>query len=278
VDGQTSRIAALFDRVADTYDGAGVPWFQPIARALVGEVGPRPGQRALDLGCGRGAALFALADAVGPDGKVTGVDVSRLMADAARADADARGLSNVDIRVMDAGRPDLPGGAFDVAVASMMLFFLPDPVAALRSWRDLLAPGGRLGVSTQGSRDPGWRLLDEVFLPFLPPVMIQARHGSIARRLATAQGVHGLLTEAGYGSIRTSIVDMEAVLDGVDHWRAWTRSHAARSMWDAVPEAELPRLLATAHEHLEGLRGTDGKIRLGQRILLTVAEPAAGHA
>jgi len=64
------------------------------------------------------------------------------------------------------------------------------------------------------------------------------------------------------------------VLDGVDQWRAWSRSHAARSMWDAVPDAELPRLLATAHEHLEGLRGTDGKIRLGERILLTVAEPA----
>jgi hypothetical protein len=46
-------------------------------------------------------------------------------------------------------------------------------------------------------------------------------------------------------------------------------------MWDSVPEAELPGLLATAHGHLEGLRGTDGKIRLGQRILLTVAEPAA---
>jgi ubiquinone/menaquinone biosynthesis C-methylase UbiE len=274
MDRRTSGIAALFDRVADAYDGAGVPWFRPIAGRLVAEVGPRPGQRALDLGCGRGAALFALAEAVGPDGRVTGVDVSRAMADAARAGAAARGLTNVDIRLMDAGRPDLPGGAFDVAIASMMLFFLPDPVAALRSWRDLLAPGGRLGISTQGSRDPGWRLLDEIFLPYLPPVMVQARHGSIARRLATVEGVHGLLTEAGYGSIRTSTVDMEAVLDGVDHWREWTRSHAGRAMWDSVPEAELPRLLATAHEHLEGLRGDDGKIRLGQRILLTVAEPA----
>jgi ubiquinone/menaquinone biosynthesis C-methylase UbiE len=273
MDGRTTGIAALFDRVADSYDGAGVPWFQPIARRLVHEVGPRPGQRALDLGCGRGAALFALAEAVGPDGRVTGIDVSRAMVDAARADAVARGLTNVDIRVLDAGRPDLPGGAFDVATASMMLFFLPDPVAALRSWRELFAPGGRLGISTQGARDPGWRLLDEVFLPFLPPAMLQARTGSIARRLATAEGMRDLLTEAGYGAIRTSTVDMELVLDGVDQWRAWTRSHAARLMWDSVPEVEVPGVLATVHEHLEGLRGADGKIRLGERILLTVAEP-----
>jgi ubiquinone/menaquinone biosynthesis C-methylase UbiE len=51
-------VAALFDRVADTYDTVGVEWFGPIGRGLVAELGPTAGERALDIGCGRGAVLF----------------------------------------------------------------------------------------------------------------------------------------------------------------------------------------------------------------------------
>jgi ubiquinone/menaquinone biosynthesis C-methylase UbiE len=273
MDARTSAVAGLFDRVSGTYDGSGVPWFTPIARHLVDTVGPLPGQRALDIGCGRGAALFPLADAVGPTGAVTGIDVAPGMVEATRAEVAARDLSFVDVQLMDAGRPALPDSSFDVAVASMVVFFLPDPVAALRSWRGLLAPGGRLGISTQGARDPGWRALDEMFLPHLPPVMLQARTGAIARRLATVDGIRHTLTEAGYAAVHTSTVDLAAVFDDADHWVAWSRSHGARAMWDAVPDAELPGILAAARRHLNELRDTDGRIRLGQKILLTVAEP-----
>jgi ubiquinone/menaquinone biosynthesis C-methylase UbiE len=274
VDARTSGIAKLFDRVSTAYDGSGVPWFTPIARRLVEEVGPRSGQRALDIGCGRGAALFALAEAVGPDGAVTGIDLAPGMVEAVRADAAARGLSNVDIRLMDAGRPELPGG-FDVVVASMVVFFLPEPVAALRAWRGLLVPGGRLGITTQGPRDPGWRALDEIFEPFLPPVIREARTGPAARRFVTDEAVRETLAEAGYRSIRTSTVDFEAVFDGPGQWREWSRSHGGRVMWESVPHAELTGLLAAAGRHLEGLRGLDGRIHLGQRIRVTIGENTA---
>jgi ubiquinone/menaquinone biosynthesis C-methylase UbiE len=225
---RSAFVARLFDRVAGAYDGAGVPWFTPIARRLVQEVGPRPGQRALDIGCGRGAALFALAEAVGPDGRVTGVDVAPGMVEAVRADAAERGLSTVDAYVMDADRLDADRlGNFDIVVGSMMVFFLPDPVAALRSWRDLLIPGGRLGISTMGPRD----------------------------------------------AVRTSTVDMQAVFDGAEHGHEWSRSHAGRAMWASVPGTELPGIMDAVSRHLDGLRGADGRIRLGQPILFTVAEP-----
>jgi ubiquinone/menaquinone biosynthesis C-methylase UbiE len=65
---RSARVAAVFDRVADTYDAVGIPWFTPIAERLVAELVPAPGERALDIGTGRGAALWALAEAVGATG------------------------------------------------------------------------------------------------------------------------------------------------------------------------------------------------------------------
>jgi ubiquinone/menaquinone biosynthesis C-methylase UbiE len=276
---RVSAVAALFDRVATNYDSTGVAWFTPIARALVAAVDPKPGQRALDIGCGRGAALFALADAVGPHGRVTGIDLAPGMVREVRAEAAARGLTTVDIQLMDASRIDiapLGAGTRDVVVASMVAFFMPDPVAALRSWRDLLAPGGRLAISSMGRRDAGWQVLEELFLPHLPPAMREGRLSPVARRFATADGVGDVLTDAGYRSVRVSTVDIEAVFDGPEQWRAWSRSHAGRGMWDSLPATELPAVVAAAERHLEGLRGADGRIRLGQQILLAVAEPAIG--
>ena len=59
-------VAALFDQLAPGYDRGGVPWFGPIGARLVELTAPRPGDRALDVGAGRGAATFPLVEAVGP--------------------------------------------------------------------------------------------------------------------------------------------------------------------------------------------------------------------
>ena len=70
MDAQRETLRSLFDAVADSYDQVGVDFFQPIAAGLVAELNPQPGERALDLGCGRGAALLPIAHAVGPTGSV----------------------------------------------------------------------------------------------------------------------------------------------------------------------------------------------------------------
>ncbi len=79
----------------------------------------------------------------------------------------ARAGMRVDIRIGDARAPDLDAGTFDLVASSLVLFFLPDPLAALRAWRSLLVPGSRVGVSTFGEYTPAWRAIDEVFAPYL---------------------------------------------------------------------------------------------------------------
>ena len=83
-------VAALFDQLAHGYDRGGVPWFGPIDARLVELTAPRPGDRALEVGAGRGAATFPLVDAVGPTGHVTAVDLSPAMARHLRSEAELR--------------------------------------------------------------------------------------------------------------------------------------------------------------------------------------------
>src|SRR5215472_14842824 len=92
-------IAEGFDLVADTYGTVDGAFFQASAARLVEHAGLHPGDRVLDLGCGRGAVLFAAATAVGPDGYVAGLDLSPGMAHATATDIAARGLRNVTARV-----------------------------------------------------------------------------------------------------------------------------------------------------------------------------------
>jgi ubiquinone/menaquinone biosynthesis C-methylase UbiE len=255
-------VAQLFSKVSATYDSVGVPWFTPIAERLVAEVGPRPGERAVDLGCGRGAATRPLADAVGPAGRVVASDLAVGMVE--RTAADLRHLSHVEVRVDDASDPDLPPGKWDVVVASLVLFFLPDPQEALRRWARLLAPGGRLGVSTFGAQHERWRQVDDLFTPYLPQGLKDARTSGRAGPFSSDEGVEGLLEGAGLTDVRTVSWTLDAHFADLAQWEAWSRSHGQRAMWDAVPEAEQPALVARAG----ALFG--GDLRLSQVVRCTL--------
>jgi len=267
---RSARVAAVFDRVADTYDAVGVPWFTPIAERLVSEVAPAPGERALDIGTGRGAALWALAAAVGATGHVTALDLAPAMVEATQREAAERGLTTVDLVVADAAAPDLPGGSFDLAVASLVLFFMPDPPAALHAWHGLLAPGGRLGLSTFGPRDSAWEQVDDVFTPFLPPQLLDARTSGTTGPFASDAGVEGLVAGAGLTEVRTATFEQDVTFVDVEQWRLWSWSHGQRTHWEAVPVERRDEVLAAAAERLESARDRRGTFTLTQQVRLTV--------
>jgi ubiquinone/menaquinone biosynthesis C-methylase UbiE len=272
---RSRAVAAVFDRSARTYDSVGVPWFTPIAEGLVRELAPTPGERALDLGSGRGAALFPLAEAVGAAGHVTGIDLAQGMVEALQEDVEERGLSNVDVQLMDAAAPDLGTTTFDVLASSLVLFFLPDPSAALRTWYQLLRPGGRIGISTFGRQDPIWAATDAVFRPYLPQQMLDARASGLTGPFGSDEGVEGLLRAAGFSDVRTVGLDLTTTFRDVDQWREWSWSHGQRAMWEAVPEDSRDDVLAAATQALQPARDDTGAIKLYQRVRYTLGSSAA---
>lgn len=278
MDEQRTLTRAIFDRVADTYDQVDVDFFGPIAQGLVDELAPARGERAVDVGCGRGAALFRLAAAVGARGAVTGVDLSPAMVAATRQLATASGLNQVDVLVMDAQEPDLEADAFDIVAASLVLFFLPEPVEALRRWRSCLVPGGRLGVSTFGSTDPGWLHVDEVFEPWLPPRLRDARTTGATGPFGSDAGVEGLFRSAGLEQVRTTGLVLPVVFTDVDHWYRFSRSTGQLAMWNAVPAGRRDEVRAEAGRRLRQLADDDGSVRFDTPIRYTIGARPGGPA
>lgn len=111
---------------------------------------PPPPAHVLDLGCGTGFASVLLAEM---GYAVTGMDQSENMLQQARQKAADRkvDVTWVQGNVMAPQLPPevlagLPQGRFDLIVARWVFWTLPDPAAAIRHARDLLAPGGMLAV------------------------------------------------------------------------------------------------------------------------------------
>jgi ubiquinone/menaquinone biosynthesis C-methylase UbiE len=161
-------IADVFGRGAESYDQVGVDFFTPAARDLVARARVRPGERVLDVGTGRGAVLFAAAEAVGASGRAVGTDLSTRMAELTQADARARGLDHVTAVPGDAERPEFPDGSFDVVLAGLVIHFLPAPATALGRYAALLAPRGRLGFTTFGAQDPNFDAAMRAIGGFVP--------------------------------------------------------------------------------------------------------------
>jgi len=268
VNDQRAMVKGVFDGAADTYDAVGVDFFQPIADQLVALLTPQPGERALDIGCGRGAVLFPLARSVGGAGRAVGIDLSPRMIEATTLDAADRGLA-VDLRVDDAQEPTVEAASFDLIAASLVLFFLPDPPAALVAWRALLAEGGRLGISTFGELSAAWHEVDAVFGPYLPPAMADPRTQAANSPFGSDAGVEALFSGAGFGDVRTESITVPVRFDDVEQWHRWTWSQGQRRMWEFVPEAERPAVLAAAGERLEATRDAEGRIGFDQGVRYT---------
>ena len=105
-----------------------------------------PGDSVLELGCGPGNSFERLRSAVGPEGRVVGIDYSDGMVRRAAERVDAAGWDNVQVVRGDATTPAVAPDAFDGVYAAMSLSAMPDPAAAVEAAAASLGDAGRLAV------------------------------------------------------------------------------------------------------------------------------------
>ncbi|MEV6034618.1 methyltransferase domain-containing protein [Nonomuraea sp. NPDC052116] len=230
-------LAGVFDRASGTYEQVGVPFFAPVAAELVRQAAPGPGDRVLDAGCGTGASLVPAAQAVGPTGRVVGLDLAPGMVAAATAEIERYGLSHATVLLGDAERAEelLPGERFDVVLAGMMLYFLPDPLAAVRSMTGLLRSEGRLAASLLVRSSPVEVELLGLVGRALEPYTSGAGGAPFSHTLGSAEELTGLFEAGGLGGVRHEDVVFEVVVEAGQVWD-WLWSAARRAPLEAIPE------------------------------------------
>lgn len=277
------QVTRAFDAAADRYDGGEVSFFSPMGRRLVELAGPGPGDRVLDIGCGRGACVFPAAQAVGPAGRVLGIDLAAAMVDQVNRQARAQDLPQVCATVMDAEHPDFPQSSFEVIVGSFSVIYLNDGPTVLRRYPPLLAPGGRFAFTTP--------VFDNKHIPFLPHLFTEIITDDVLREvperwhprrfherltgwLAHPDTIVANLVAAGFGEPRISVERMPMLTRSGADWVAWSRTHGMRLLWERLSEPGRARLENTIIDRLDALRGADGIIALELPVRFVVAHKA----
>jgi SAM-dependent methyltransferase len=131
-------------QMADVPEGAnlGLGCGNPVALAAL-----EKGQTVLDLGAGAGFDCFLAARAVGPEGRVIGVDMTAEMLDKARRNAAAGGYANVVFRLGEIEHLPVADSAVDVIISNCVINLSPDKPQVFAEALRVLRPGGRLMVS-----------------------------------------------------------------------------------------------------------------------------------
>ena len=130
-------------------------WEAATAR-LFDQVGLGPGARCLDAGCGPGETMRLMAQRVGPEGWVMGVDVDAPLGAQALSSLHAAGHHQCAFESGDLeGADRIAGGPFDVVFARLLLFHVHDRVGVLRRLWSSVAPGGHLVVQDYDLRTLG---------------------------------------------------------------------------------------------------------------------------
>jgi ubiquinone/menaquinone biosynthesis C-methylase UbiE len=160
------NIAQAFDDSAPTYDRVGPAIYEPFAKRLVDWLPLKPAATMLDVATGAGAVLLPAARLLGSEGHITGIDLSDGLLRQAEALAQAEGLTNVELRKMDAEHLEFDDQTFDFVTCAFSLQFFPNMEAALHEMHRVCKPGGWLGLTVFDRTPPP-------FDPLFPTAMQQ---------------------------------------------------------------------------------------------------------
>lgn len=204
-------------RNADAYEATMAPSLRTMAFGVVYRAALQPGERVLDAGTGTGIGLEAAA---GDSRDVVGLDLSPEMLAIARGRLPEHTFVEADF-----ARMPFEDHSFDVVISVHALLFAEDQVAALREWRRVTRPGGRLSISVPGpSQHTPRTIYAEIY----------ERHGmqpGSATDYPTQQTLKEWAVAAGWQSVATDADPRTAIRLADDaHFERWL-SIGPRGPW-----------------------------------------------
>jgi ubiquinone/menaquinone biosynthesis C-methylase UbiE len=232
-DATSPSHASAFSATAVAYQRTMTPALRPLAERVVALAALQPGERVLDIGTGTGTAA---ALAVGDGRQVTGVDAAPGMLAIGRALYPGIEFVEADFMAMP-----FDADAFGAALSVHALHFAQDRIAALREWRRVVRPGGRIVFSIPGPPATTW-------IPIIQPLYEAHGIGEAVTMFPEVVELTATAREAGWSAIEISQdPDNALVLADDDAYRDWLVVGArgrATAGWSDEQRAAFERELA----------------------------------
>ena len=219
----------------------------PYTLSMLHRFGPIKGWTCLDIGCGPGGITDLLSAHVGPNGRVTGLDMDTEFLEHARSNAP----SNVEFRLGDAYASDLPAGTFDLVHMRFVASTAGSPERLIKEATRLVRQGGVVALQEpDGSTlncyppHPAWDRLKSVML---------ATFKGVGADLELARRLYFLVRQSGLRDVqyRTALLAVRSIDPMVDYLPSTVESlRATISKLSLLSESDLSVALTDCRLHL----------------------------
>ena len=236
--------AQYWTRYSDTI----ATMFAPLTEAMIERAGIHEGQSVLDVAGGAGEPSLTIAERVGPSGSVMCTDAIAEMVEAARQEANRRGLKNMRFQQCTADSLPFPDNSFDVLVSRLGVMFFRDSLGSMREMLRVVKPGGTLTFAVWYKSDvnPFCYLVSGVMDQHVKAAEADPDAPN-AFRFAELGKLAGVMTQAGATDVRDEVVsfELEAPLSALEFWTMRSQtSDTLREKLAKLPSAEQAQIAA----------------------------------
>ena len=247
-----------YNLASDYFDAPPLGFWARYGRRTVERLALTPGASVLDVACGSGASALPAAHAVGPTGKVTGVDLAANLLALGREKAQQHGLANIEFLEADMTALGYPDAHFDAVICVFGVFFVPNMESLVAELWRMVRPGGKLAVTTWGPRiwAPAYEVWNHAVRAARPDLHAAFNPWD---RITTPDAVRGLFVSAGVPSVHVEPEDgYQALASPEDFWTVvlgsglrWTVDQLGPQRAEQVKQVVLERLAADRLRRIE---------------------------
>jgi ubiquinone/menaquinone biosynthesis C-methylase UbiE len=252
--------------------------FAPVTQALIEDAQITSRSVVLDVATGPGEPALTIAELVGSEGQVLGIDAVPEMVEAARREAHRRKFHNASFAVALADVLPFQANSFDAVVSRFGVMFFASPVRAVREMLRVLKPGGRMALAAWhlAERNPFHYTVSRVMERYAksPP---PAADSPDAFRFAEPGKLRAVLSEAGAAeaSERSLQFSIRASISAEEFWTL--RSEMSENLRTKLAKIPREQIAEVKQEMMEGLRaysGDGGMSFPAEVLIVTGAKPS----
>jgi ubiquinone/menaquinone biosynthesis C-methylase UbiE len=194
---ENARLVALYQQQAKGYDQSGIHGLDGWRRETIKRLNLKQGDLVVDIGCGTGLNFALLQEAIGPEGRIIGIDLTDAMLEQARLRVAKAGWKNVELMQADATHYQFPTQV-DGILSTFALTFIPQAQLVIQNGCQALVPCGRWVVL-----DMAWPAVWPVWLHHLLFFLPFSRYG------ITGEVVRRRPWQTVWSAMRQSLVEVE---------------------------------------------------------------------